>query len=559
MIAACTGQIGGFDDRERPPVPRPDYGTDVPYAMPPTPARTPPAFAAATGTPFTVAAVPTPTPPPPLPTLPPLPTRTPTPIPTAAPAVVPTPTAPPVSAPATLVTPAPVAPTPIPAAVTYTLPLPSFAAIGQVDERPEFAEIVQTARRYPKSRIYLTAYASENDARDRGSDLQTVSNELVIRMAQVLSGRGIEASRISGKGLGANPNVGRAIVVSLDVVAEDRPNISARDVAERAAALDAPDRFPRENTAFKEVAGSPAYRIGRGDNLSVTIWYTAGPQEFKTRVSPAGTVSFDVVEEAPVAGLTILEAKSLITNILKRYIRNPRVTVVVSEFASRSVTVVGPDGPRSVSLQGRTTLLDLLAREQLAPATTDLKNVRVVRGSQEFQVNLFRTILDGDWKENLVLDDGDVVYLPTFTEAGSYVVVLGAVGAPGLYPIRLHMNAVEALFLAGGAAPQAYLPHARIIRGDVQKPELVPADIDLVLDKGRLDAHRALEPGDVLYVPRTRISNWNEFLRDVRPTIELATLPFRSVGAALLFGRDQRDVTTTTNIVIFPTPGVPLP
>ena len=52
-------------------------------------------------------------------------------------------------------------------------------------------------------------------------------------------------------------------------------------------------------------------------------------------------------------------------------------------------------------------------------------------------------------------------------------------------------------------------------------------DADLVIEKGDTGANRWLRDGDILYVPTTRIANWNEFLRDIRPTIDMATLPFR--------------------------------
>jgi hypothetical protein len=102
------------------------------------------------------------------------------------------------------------------------------------------------------------------------------------------------------------------------------------------------------------------------------------------------------------------------------------------------------------------------------------------------------------------------------------------------------------------------LPHARIVRGELSNPQILPADIDLVLTKGEVGANKDLEAGDVLFVPQTRISNWNSFLQDVRPTIDLATLPLRGFAAAFL-RNPQKVTTTTTTIIVVPTPPVPLP
>jgi protein involved in polysaccharide export with SLBB domain len=107
------------------------------------------------------------------------------------------------------------------------------------------------------------------------------------------------------------------------------------------------------------------------------------------------------------------------------------------------------------------------------------------------------------------------------------VTVLGAVGKPGIYPMTTALTASQALFMAGGATKTAYLPHTRIVRGNPQHPTIIPADIDLVIEQGLMSAEKRLQAGDVLYVPNTRIADWNALIADVRPTIQLASEPFR--------------------------------
>jgi protein involved in polysaccharide export with SLBB domain len=218
--------------------------------------------------------------------------------------------------------------------------------------------------------------------------------------------------------------------------------------------------------------------------------------------------------------------------MLKRYFRQPRVAVVVTSYASKWITVIMPAGPRQFPLSGRTTVFDLIVSLSLptgapGPGAADLKGIRVTRGTKDYQVNVFEIVQNGNWKENLVLDEGDMVYVPTFTEIGDYVTVLGAVGKAGVYPMATGLTASQALLAAGGAAKTAYLPHARIVRGDPQHPQIIPADVDLVINQGLMKAEKKLQGGDVLYVPNTRISDWNDFINDIRPTLQLITEPFR--------------------------------
>lgn len=441
-----------------------------------------------------------------------------------------------------------------------------MADLGRLGGRPEIGEVLASARRYPTSQIYLAAYADESDARARALSVQALSDEMVIDVARYLAGRGIAAERISGKGLGANASVGRTVIVSLDVAppgpGSDR---SARQVAEAEAQEASPERFPRENISFKEIAGTAEYRVGPRDVLRITNYLTSGPVQYTVTVSAAGTITFDLVRDVPVAGLTLTEIESLLGNVLQRFYRNPRFGVEVATYASRTITLVGPTGARSVTLVGRTTLLDLLAREQVqatgglpggaAVGLPDLKSIRIVRGRREFQANVFRIVVDKDWKENIVLDDGDIVYLAAFSESGNLVMVLGAVNNPGVYPVPRSMTAVQALYVAGGPTYAAYIPHARIIRGGLKNAQIIPADIDLVTQKGQTEATKLLQPGDILYVPATRIANWNQFLGEITPTVNLLTLPFQGYFLArTLFG-----ATTTTIVVATPAPLLPTP
>jgi polysaccharide biosynthesis/export protein len=485
----------------------------------------------------------------PIPTLKPIPTppaasppSTPRPLFTRAPITPAPPVTPPPGTPAPLTTPAapvPAQPTPYGGvsaapsaqpAVTYMIPLGNWRDADRLEGRPEITEIVDAAARYPNSPIYLAGYVTEADTRQYHADATNLGDELVIHAARELARRGIDANRISGRGMGVNMTMGRAVVVSLDVT--PRPplsNLNPQQLAERAAAEQVPERLPPENRSFKQVAGINAYRVGPGDVLKVT--YRMGqPADFAAPVGPLGTISFDIVDDVPVTGLTTLEIESLLKSVLSRYFRKPRLTVSIVAIGSKNVTLITPAGNKLVALGGRTTVFDLIIQQGIptgaaAPGVADLKAIRVTRGTDTYHVNAFQIVEHNDWKQNLVLDDGDIVYMPTFTEVGDYVTVLGSVVTPGIYPLPGKLTASQLLFQAGGATKNAYLPHARLIRGDGKHPQIIAADIDLVINQGLRSAEKSLQAGDILYVPATRISNWNDFITDIQPTITAITAP----------------------------------
>jgi len=418
-------------------------------------------------------------------------------------------------------------------ALTFMIPLKSWGDIERLESRPETNDAIDAARRYASSPVYLAAYVTDADVRQYHADATGLGDELVIQAARFLNDHGVDATRISGRGMGINQTIGRAIVVSLDVSPRTvMSDLNPRQTVERAAAERQPERMPLENRTFKQEAGLPAYRVGPGDVVKVTIHRLGGAADYGALVTGLGTISFDVVEDAPVAGLTATEIESLLRPILKRYYRQPRVTVAVASFASKFVTLLMPTGTRAIPLSGRTTVFDLIVALNMptgaaGPGVADLKGIRVSRGTKDFDVNVFEIVQNKAWDHNLVLDDGDIVYMPTFTEIGDYVTILGAVGKPGIYPMSVGLTASQAVFEAGGALPTSYLPHARIIRGNPRNPDIIPADVDLVINQGLKIAEKPLKPGDVLYVPKTRVADWNDFVKDVQPTLQLITEPFR--------------------------------
>jgi len=416
-------------------------------------------------------------------------------------------------------------------AVTYMIPLAHWSDVENLDRRPEVSDIIDAAQRYPTSLLYLAAYVTDADTRERHADATALGDDLVIRTARYLAARGIDPARISGRGMGVNNTMKRAVVVSLDV--SPRPIVSElnpHELAERAAAEQVPERLPSENRSFKEVAGITSYRVGPGDVLKVTYRMGGNTADFAAPVNPLGTISFDIVDDVPVAGLTTLEIESLLKSVLRRYFRHPRLVVSVASVGSKSITLITPAGNKVIPLIGRMTVFDLIIQQGIptgaaAPGVADLKAIRVTRGVESYRVNAFEIVENNNWKENLVLDDGDIVYMPTFTEVGDYVTVLGAVATPGIFPLPGKLTASQLLFQAGGAAKTAYLPHARIIRGNAKQPQIIPADIDLVINQGLRSAEKNLQAGDILYVPATRIANWNDVISDLQPTITAITAP----------------------------------
>lgn len=77
------------------------------------------------------------------------------------------------------------------------------------------------------------------------------------------------------------------------------------------------------------------------------------------------------------------------------------------------------------------------------------------------------------------------------------VYLLGELQSPGVYSLERPTNIMQALGIAGGMTPNAFLQRARLIREE----KIVAIDIEALLNKGQLDQNIWLKPEDTIYVP----------------------------------------------------------
>jgi polysaccharide export outer membrane protein len=115
------------------------------------------------------------------------------------------------------------------------------------------------------------------------------------------------------------------------------------------------------------------------------------------------------------------------------------------------------------------------------------------------------------------------------------VIVLGEVEKPGVYNFSAGMTTVQAVALAGGFKNTAVLSDTRIVRGNLDHPELIQVDLHKTA-KGKDTKDILLAQNDVIFVPRSTIGDWNNFINlYLRPTLEVISLPISSASTVATF------------------------
>lgn len=76
-----------------------------------------------------------------------------------------------------------------------------------------------------------------------------------------------------------------------------------------------------------------SYKLGPGDSITVIVLGEDELKREKVKLSDAGTMTFPVLGEIKVRGMTVGGLRDYITNGLKgRYLLNPQVTVTIEEY-----------------------------------------------------------------------------------------------------------------------------------------------------------------------------------------------------------------------------------
>jgi len=160
---------------------------------------------------------------------------------------------------------------------------------------------------------------------------------------------------------------------------------------------------------------APDYVIGADDVLRITVWKEADLTE-TVPVRSDGKISMPLLDDIPAAGMTPQTLRDLITARLKKYIADPRVTVVVTAMNSQRIFVTGEvthTGP--MILLPHMTMLQALAQAGFTQFA-NLKGIYLLRtesGKQEKLPFNYKEVVKGNRPEqNIALKPGDTVVVP---------------------------------------------------------------------------------------------------------------------------------------------------
>jgi polysaccharide biosynthesis/export protein len=167
-------------------------------------------------------------------------------------------------------------------------------------------------------------------------------------------------------------------------------------------------------------AASADYRyvIGPGDSLNIVVW--RNPELSATvQVRPDGKVAAPLVEDMVAIGKDPTALARDIEKALSKVIRDPVVTVLVTNFVgstSEQIRVVGEaTRPQVLPYKQKMTLLDVMIAVGGMTDFADGNGASILRaadGGKQYSVRIKDLIKRGDVSANVEMKPGDVVIIP---------------------------------------------------------------------------------------------------------------------------------------------------
>jgi polysaccharide export outer membrane protein len=292
----------------------------------------------------------------------------------------------------------------------------------------------------------------------------------------------------------------------------------------------------RSGSSIVFAAQEQDYVLGAGDNIRLDVFDV--PEYSKEyRVLVNGTLNIPLLGSVSVNGLTLKQAGNLLAAKYAPYLTRPRVTVTLLAPRPLNIGVSGEvsrPGPYSVSVAESGKFPTVTKLVQMAGGitqTADLQQVEVRRpqrsgGDQVIRLNLWQLLQAGDLRQDLVLRDGDSIFIPATTvnlaeapqlAAANFagdasqplnIAVVGEVQRPGPHILaKTETNGgmptvTKAIQQAGGITQSADIRQVQIRRMSRSGiAQTINVNLLALLQTGDLQQDLILQQGDTVMIP----------------------------------------------------------
>lgn len=255
------------------------------------------------------------------------------------------------------------------------------------------------------------------------------------------------------------------------------------ELAKKDLSIFGSELFLKSSLVFEpniRIATPSSYVVGPDDEIIVNV-YGLSEMKYNLEVNENGEVYIPSVGPIYVNGFTLDQAakkiKTKLASTIYRAISSgqTKVHVGIGKIRSIRATVIGEaykSGTFTVS--SLTTLYNLL---YLCGGPSDMgsyRQIEIIRGNQIVRkADLYDFLIKGDQKDNILLQEGDVVRIPFYNNRVS---IEGNVKRPGKYEMLEGEKFENLLAFSGGFDEMAYKGAVSVVR--IAEKERKVIDVD---------------------------------------------------------------------------------
>jgi len=223
-----------------------------------------------------------------------------------------------------------------------------------------------------------------------------------------------------------------------------------------------------------------------------------------------------------VAGMTIEDLRTRISDKLARYVEEPQVDVNVIGYGSQRVTIAGafmktdPQPITAVPI----TLSQALGVATINTDAADLSGLLLSRDGHDYRIDLDALNNSRAVLTDIYLKPGDRLFLPYNDRKEAYVI--GEVNRPAALTFKTtDLTLTQVLGRAGGLNPSTSKGKAVYVirgiedlettRGTIYQLDARSPDAFILADQFKVKA------GDVVFVGPAGVTRWNRFLSQLLP------------------------------------------
>jgi polysaccharide export outer membrane protein len=161
-----------------------------------------------------------------------------------------------------------------------------------------------------------------------------------------------------------------------------------------------------------------SYLIGPGDTVNIVVW--RNPElSMSVPVRPDGKITTPLVEDLQALGKDSSTLARDIEKELEKFIREPVVTVIVTNFVgpySEQIRIIGEAAePKILPYNQNMTLLDVMIAVGGMTEFADGNGASILRtaeGNKQYSVRIRDLVERGDVSANVEMRPGDVLIIP---------------------------------------------------------------------------------------------------------------------------------------------------